>query len=51
MRRVAAAVLVVVLLGWLALPIVRAYVRVAAHPSDALVPSDLAVIDITRRAA
>src|SRR6266852_5407955 len=43
MRRVAAAVLVVVLLGWLALPIVRTYVLVAAHPSDALVPSDLAV--------
>ena len=47
MRRVAAAVLVVVLLGWLALPILRAYVLVAAHPSDPQVPSDLAVIDIT----
>ena len=47
MRRVAAAVVVVVLLGWLALPILRAYVLVAAHPSDPQVPSDLAVIDIT----
>jgi predicted alpha/beta-fold hydrolase len=47
MRRVAAAVLVVVLLGWLALPILRASVLVAAHPSDPQVPSDLAVIDTT----
>ena len=47
MRRVAAVVLVVVLLGWLALPLLRAYVLVAAHPSDPQVPGDLAVIDIT----
>jgi len=47
MRRAATAVLVVVLLGWLALPILRAYVLVAAHPSDPQAPSDLAVIDLT----
>jgi pimeloyl-ACP methyl ester carboxylesterase len=47
MRRVAAAVLIVVLLGWLALPILRAYILVAARPSDPRAPSDLIVVDMT----
>jgi len=47
MRRAAAAIVIVVLVGWLALPIVRAYLLVAAHPSDPHPPGDLAVVDIT----
>jgi pimeloyl-ACP methyl ester carboxylesterase len=47
MRRIAAAILVTVLVGWLALPIARAYLLVAAHPSDPHAPSDLTVVDIT----
>jgi pimeloyl-ACP methyl ester carboxylesterase len=47
MRRGAAAVLIVVLLGWLALPILRAYVLVTARPSDPRPPSDMIVVDLT----
>jgi pimeloyl-ACP methyl ester carboxylesterase len=47
MRRVAAAIVGVVLVGWLAMPILRAYLLVAAHPSDPHAPSEMAVIDIT----
>jgi pimeloyl-ACP methyl ester carboxylesterase len=47
MRRVAVAVLVLVVLTWLSLPMVRAYVLVAARPSDPKPPGDLEVIDVT----
>jgi pimeloyl-ACP methyl ester carboxylesterase len=47
MRRAAAAIVIVVLVGWLALPIVRAYLLVAARPSDPHPPGDLAVVDFT----
>jgi pimeloyl-ACP methyl ester carboxylesterase len=47
MRRVAIAVLAVVLVGWLVLPIARAYQVVAALPSDPKPPADLVLTDLS----
>jgi len=45
-RRILAAVLVAILVAWLALPVARSYLLVAAHHSDPLPPADLAVTDL-----
>ena len=50
MRRVGAAVLLVVLVAWLVAPIARAYQLVAGRPSDPVAPQDLVVEDVRFKA-
>ena len=45
-KRVAAAVLLVTLVAWLAAPVARAYQLVAGHSSDPVAPQDLPLEDI-----
>ena len=47
MRRAAAVLAILLLLAWLALPVVRAYSLVSAQHSTPATPSDLAVADVT----
>jgi pimeloyl-ACP methyl ester carboxylesterase len=42
----AAPLVVLVLIGWLALPLVRAFTLVAAHNTDPVAPTDLVVEDV-----
>lgn len=49
-RRVGAAVLLLVVVAWLVAPIARAYQLVAGHSSDPLAPRDLVVEEVRFRA-
>jgi pimeloyl-ACP methyl ester carboxylesterase len=46
-RRILAAVLIAILLAWLAAPVARAYLLVVGHPSAVRPPAGLTVEDIT----
>src|SRR5207253_1749338 len=45
-RRMLAPILAAILVAYLALPVARSYLLVAAHHSDPLPPADLAVSDL-----
>ena len=47
MRRILAAILIAIVLAWLAAPVARAYALVVGHPSAVRPPVDLTVEDIT----
>jgi uncharacterized protein len=50
MRRVAAGMLLIVLVGWLVAPVARAYQLVAGRSSEPVVPQDLALEDLRFKA-